>query len=481
MKNQRELFKEAAEYFQRDSEKLDLSKTPDPTHQADSALLREIFVKLSRSGAEQAGRLLDFAAKQLRKCTAEQAASLITEGAASVTLRALGLTVPKVSLEAGAKKKLSAERSAIVRRALDVLGSLFLTVDKRKKPSLQGPFLTTSVGLLEWTSAVKLLDRNAGFVGLDEKLESYVYNSVLALLKETEIWDRRKLPERMQMHYVDLAVSAIKLDPFSDTASIAWANLTSLKSSACYFRSSSVTITSECLWHPGSEPLDPALESPRIGAVCMQNAGRIFYERGLLSLGLDKLQHVLQSYSILFGIPRCVLSVLQACCLAAPIKKALLPKLEIVIQTLDSVRDTMIAAFGAFGPFDGPPLRDYIGTTGEEILNEAMCNVSSILDAFLETLDDPATEPKLRRQVLLRSARANGPALCAKVLRDVLTFQAALPDKAAEQQWVPATQRVVRRLWEVQALEFGLKACSNPGCEDKLVEESKGTFQRKIR
>lgn len=460
---QREVFEDAAEYFQRETENDDMCRTPKATENADSSLLSEIFMKLQNSGAGKAGCLLNLAAKQLDKCTAEQAESLISEGAASITLRALvGLSVPEVNSKAGAETVTLSERSAITGRALQVLKKLILKVEKSRKPALQGSFFEICVGLLEWTSAVKLLDRSAGFVALDEKLETDVYNAVLCFLMETELWDLRELSERLQMQYVDLAVSAIKLNPFSETASIAWATLSSLKGAAYENRSSRVTIANEYLWHPGSEPVKLASDSQQLRNCCMYNIGKIYHERGLMALSLKELRHVQQSRFRLFGLPRYVLSVLQVCCFAAPIERALLPDFESVIQTLDLVRNTMLAAFGPFGPFDGPPPKRFDSMTGEDILNEALFNLFEIFGAFLGALDDPATHPKLRRQVLLRIVRGNGPALCAKVLRDFCTFQAALPDKAAEQERIPPVQRRVKRLWEVQALEFGLRACSNP-------------------
>ncbi|GAQ83210.1 hypothetical protein KFL_001390280 [Klebsormidium nitens] len=431
-----------------------LSRKRSSPGAANRVDFHEAIALVQRKKWKQAGSLLQTGAERLEGCARASAEALVAEGLVDNVFKILALTVSEVSDIQAARAATQREHkeAAVILGGVNLLVAVLPELDEKERSSRE-LFLTTGVRLLQWCE--DLLSRGGSLV--EEAM-----NHVLGLLSHMEIARRRELLERMQILYVDLAISAIKLFPFTATSSIGWVTLSNLKTFALLFgdrgpwqgaAERTDVDAEEYLWRPSSEGDPP-------------DAG-----------GYD-------SRAIFFGVTSAILSVLHACCRnRVVVQCAVLPQIEVVVHSLRLVPGSLTAVFGPRRVDDSDPPRSRASDAAASLdmiceLKVAHNNLMELLATVLDALDSlPETSAALRKDTLLEAARAGAAAACADVLRVLRALRRVAPSEAARDTWVQL-EAAVGRLWKELARGFRLKACSNPGCEGKVVEESKNTFHK---
>ncbi|GAQ83211.1 hypothetical protein KFL_001390290 [Klebsormidium nitens] len=401
-------------------------------------------IALVQSGNwQQAGSLLNSTARRLEEHgTRARAEALVAKGFVESVFKILALALPEESVDrtAIAATEGRSQKSAFILGGVNLLVAVLPELDETK-PSSRKLFLTTGVRLLQWCE--DLLSREGS---LDED----AMNRVLGLLTQMEIARRRELSERMQILYVDLAISAIKLYPFTATSHIGWATLKNLKTFTLKFGERSPgrgaaertdVNAEEYLWRPSSEE-DPS-DAGAYNSRAMWNMSGVFNkERRLLSrLALEHLRHAVRSETSFFGVAAAILSVLHACCRdRLVVQCAVLPRIETIVHSLHLVHGSLVAVFGPLCADDPPrePGRDEAATLDMmcelEVAHDDLTElIATILDA-LKNLPGPMVI--VRDGTLLEAACAGAAAACAGVLRDLRALQRVAPFEAAEETWV---------------------------------------------
>lgn len=424
-------------------------------------------IALARKGKwQKAGSLLNTAAESLEEHgTRARAEALVAEGFAENVLQILALAVPEESNERTATAEGESQKAAFILGGANLLVAVLPELDKTR-PATRKLYLKVGVQLLQWCK--DLLSRGGS---LDED----AMNRVLGLLTYMEIARRRELPERMQILYVDLAISAIKMFPFTATSHIGWATVKNLKTFALKFgdhgpwRGAAERTDGndeEYLWRPSSKG-DPPGAGGYNSRAMWQVSGVFNKGRRMLSrIALEHLRHAVRTETSFFGVASAILSVLHACCRERLLVQiAVLPRIEIVVHSLRLVHGSLVAFFGPLRA-DDPPLRECARDTDARL--DTMCelevahdDLTELLATVLDALDKlPEAMAALRADTLLEAARAGTAAACADVLRDLRALRRVAPSEADGDTWVQL-EGAVGALWDEVAREFGLSACSN--------------------
>lgn len=206
------------------------------------------------------------------------------------------------------------DTDAVVKAALHLLLAVIHELDSAE-PSVRDLFFTTALQLLQWSADLRAQGGT---------LTDLACNYLLGLLAFVQIERERKLPERMQIAYVDLAVFALNNHPQTDTAGVAWGALASLKTFALNFGDRSpwseahrVDDEAEYLWRPSSDA-EPGPGAAGSDSVALWNVSKVFNhpDRRLCLLALQRLHHVARSDDTWFeeGTALSLIAVLEACC-----------------------------------------------------------------------------------------------------------------------------------------------------------------------